>query len=57
MLVIFIAGGSASGKTELTKQLLEQFSNHGIQCLAIKLDDYYKEIPDGVDLDQYKQTT
>lgn len=57
MLIIFIAGGSASGKSELTKQLLKQFSKHKIQCLSIKLDDYYKEIPDEVDLIQYKQTT
>ena len=57
MLVIFIAGGSASGKTELTKQLLMQLNRHDIQCFSIKLDDYYKEIPDGVELVQYKQTT
>jgi len=57
MLVIFIAGASASGKTELTRQLVEQFNRHEIRCRSIKLDDYYKEIPDGMALIEYKQTT
>jgi uridine kinase len=57
MLIIFIAGGSASGKTELALQLREQFNALEINCLSIKLDDYYKEMPDGADLVQYKQTT
>jgi uridine kinase len=57
MIVVFIAGGSASGKTELTKQLLEKLKELKINCLSIKLDDYYKEIPEGVNIEKYKETT
>jgi uridine kinase len=57
MIVVFIAGGSASGKTELTKQILKKIKAFDTTCLALKMDDYYKEIPDGINIDKYKETT
>ncbi len=57
MLVVFIAGASASGKTKFAQQLLIKFNEIDIDCLSIKMDDYYKEIPLGVDLHEYKQMT
>ena len=57
MIVVFIAGGSASGKTELTQQLLGKFKELEMNCLSIKMDDYYKEIPEEIDIDRYKETT
>lgn len=57
MMVIFIARASASGKTKLAEQLLIKLKEKMINCLCIKMDDYYKEIPDNIALAQYKQTT
>ncbi len=57
MIVVFIAGASASGKTKLTELLLEGLSARAIHCFSIKMDDYYKEIPPNIDIAHYKQTT
>ncbi|MBX9702936.1 MAG: zeta toxin family protein [Silvanigrellaceae bacterium] len=57
MIVVFIAGGSASGKTELAKQLLDKLQKNQMNCLSIKMDDYYKEMPASLDIDHYKATT
>ncbi|MGB4984805.1 MAG: uridine kinase [Erysipelotrichaceae bacterium] len=40
-LIIGIAGGSASGKTSISRQLYEAFSNYK-SFVIIKQDDYYK---------------
>ena len=57
MLVVFIAGASASGKTKFAELLLIKLNEIGIDCLSLKMDDYYKEIPADLDLAQYKQMT
>ena len=57
MVVVFIAGASASGKTTFAEQLLIQLRDINIDCLSLKMDDYYKEIPASIDLAQYKQMT
>ena len=57
MLVVFIAGASASGKTKFAEQLITKLNEIGIDCLSLKMDDYYKEIPADIDLTQYKQVT
>jgi uridine kinase len=57
MLVIFIAGASGSGKTKLSNFIAKNFDTFSIQTSKIKLDDYYKEIPDGMNLEYYKKTT
>ena len=56
MLVIFIAGASGSGKTKLSNFIAKNFDTFSIQTSKIKLDDYYKEIPDGMNLEYYKKT-
>lgn len=57
MIIVCIAGGSASGKTTLTAQLLKQLNEFWPHCSSITMDDYYNEIPDGIDVDKYKETT
>ena len=57
MIAVFIAGASASGKTSLIKQISAKLKELHINCLSIRMDDYYKEIPPGLDIQQYKQTT
>ncbi|MDF1678672.1 MAG: zeta toxin family protein [Legionellaceae bacterium] len=57
MFIIFIAGGSAAGKTLLSKSLMERLNGLYKGCIAIKLDDYYREMPTYMDLAEYKQTT
>lgn len=41
-VIIGIAGGSASGKTSIAKQLYETFKGHH-KVVIIKQDDYYKD--------------
>ena len=41
-VIIGIAGGSASGKTSIAKQLYEYFKGHH-KVVIIKQDDYYKD--------------
>ena len=57
MITIFIAGASASGKSLLAKQLFTKLTGIGTSSLLMKMDDYYKEIPEGVDLAQYCSET
>ena len=42
-IIIGIAGGSASGKTSISRQVYEFFKGSHTTCI-IKQDDYYKEI-------------
>lgn len=44
-IIIGIAGGSASGKTSISRRLKEQFDNEG-SVLIIRQDDYYKDQSD-----------
>ena len=57
MNLIFIAGASGSGKTTLTTMLVEQLNQLGKTSQALSIDDYYVEIPDGVDIDYYRTHT
>ncbi len=43
--IIFIAGGSASGKTTLANKLRAEIQKAGFSCNLISMDDYFKEIP------------
>ena len=44
-IIIGIAGGSASGKTSISRRLKEHFENEG-SVLIIRQDDYYKDQSD-----------
>lgn len=41
-IIIGIAGGSASGKTSISRQVYECFKGSHTTCI-IKQDDYYKD--------------
>ena len=41
-IIIGIAGGSASGKTSISRQVYEFFKGSDTTCI-IKQDDYYKD--------------
>lgn len=57
MLILLIAGASASGKSKLSGLILERLSRLGITNSRLGVDDYYYEIPEGVDLAEYKKNT
>ncbi|CEK09557.1 uridine kinase family protein [Legionella hackeliae] len=42
MLFVFVAGASASGKTEIAKKIVETFNGMNIKTILIKMDDFYK---------------
>ncbi len=44
-IIIGIAGGSASGKTSISRRLKQQFENEG-SVLIVRQDDYYKDQSD-----------
>ncbi len=58
MIIILIAGASASGKTRLAAELLARLneSGHGTHLL-LKMDDYYHERPEGVDSEAFRRDT
>jgi uridine kinase len=41
--MVLVAGPSSSGKTTFVQRLRVQLMTHGIRCLTISLDNYYKE--------------
>lgn len=57
MYIVFVAGPSGAGKTTFTEILNAQLKELKITSASIRLDDYYKEIPDGVDFKEYKEKT
>lgn len=57
MILIFIAGASGSGKTTLANMLVERLNQSGKTSQVLSMDDYYHEIPEGVDLDHYRNNT
>lgn len=58
MIVIFIAGASASGKTTLSDMLKSHFvESLNRTCEVLRMDDYFKEAPEGCDIANYKATT
>lgn len=44
-MIIAIAGGSASGKTTVIKEIIERFNN-SVEISLISQDDYYKDLSD-----------
>lgn len=57
MIPIFIAGASASGKTYLSELLLSSLKEKVGHHVLLKMDDYFHEIPDGVDLEWFRENT
>lgn len=57
MIVIFIAGASASGKSTFAKKLMTKFVLENRNCFSLSMDDYYKEIPEGIDPTYYRNNT
>lgn len=57
MLFVIIGGASASGKTGLANELLAQLNAQEIHAQKLNMDDYYHEIPDGVDISKYRVET
>jgi len=41
--LVLVAGPSSSGKTTFVQRLRVQLMTHGIRCLTISLDNYYRE--------------
>lgn len=57
MICIFIGGASGSGKTSLTQHIFNKLKAEGFDAQKINMDDYYHEIPEGVDLDEFRNNT
>ena len=57
MMIIFIAGASASGKTTLSKKLNARLNQTNQTSQIISMDDYFLEIPDGVDIGYFRNNT
>ncbi|MDF1757123.1 MAG: zeta toxin family protein [Legionellaceae bacterium] len=57
MKVILIAGGSASGKSSLSRKLLDALRTEGKNAELIIMDSYYKEIPADREINEYRATT
>ena len=57
MILVLIAGASGSGKTHLSKLLLAQLNASGGDNLLITMDDYFLEIPAGIDIDWFRANT
>lgn len=54
MIIVLIAGASASGKTKLSELVREKLKNLDIDCSCLGMDHYYNEIPEGIDFNEYK---
>lgn len=57
MILIIIAGASASGKSQLATRLVTQLSAGGINAIQLKMDDYYLPMPEHLNLAEYKANT
>ena len=57
MFVILIAGPSASGKTGLATNLYTSLIESDPNIISIKMDDYFKEIPDGEEIEAFRANT
>ncbi|KTD11820.1 uridine kinase [Legionella gratiana] len=57
MLFVIIGGASGSGKTGLSHQLLAKLQKDGISAQLLNMDDYYHEIPEGRNLEDYRKNT
>ncbi len=54
---VFIGGGSGSGKTTLSTLLDARLIEQGKTCATIKMDDYFHEKPERIDLKKYQDET
>ncbi len=57
MLLVIINGQSGTGKSEITNRLLTKLKKKGIDAQKLNMDDYYKEIPEGVNITEYRNNT
>lgn len=57
MFFVIIGGASGSGKTGLSHRLLTKLQDAGISAQILNMDDYYHEIPEGVDLEYFRKNT
>ncbi|MCD6253887.1 MAG: uridine kinase [Thermotogae bacterium] len=46
MMLVAVVGGSGAGKTSVANAIAERFVD---KCGILSLDDYYKDLPEGVD--------
>ncbi|HCZ05770.1 MAG: uridine kinase [Thermotogota bacterium] len=46
MILVAVVGGSGAGKTSVATTIAERF---GDRCGILSLDDYYRDLPEGVD--------
>lgn len=57
MIFVIIGGASGSGKTGLSHHLLNKLKDNGMSAQILNMDDYYHEIPEGVDLEYFRKNT
>ncbi|AUH71381.1 uridine kinase family protein [Legionella sainthelensi] len=57
MIFVIIGGASGSGKTGLSHHLLTKLKDNGMGAQILNMDDYYHEIPEGVDLEYFRKNT
>ncbi|PWY55838.1 uridine kinase [Legionella qingyii] len=57
MIFIIIGGASGSGKTGLSLHLLEKLKLNGVSAQILNMDDYYRECPEEVNLEEYRRDT
>jgi uridine kinase len=57
MFFVFIGGASASGKTGVSEHLLKKLTETGIKAQKLNMDDYYKERPDEVSIEEFRAKT
>ena len=54
---IFVGGQSGAGKSTFAKVLSEYVVSQHLRCAVISTDNYFREIPEGMDLVRYQQET
>ena len=57
MIFVFIGGASGSGKTGLSRHILSKLLSTGISAQILNMDDYYHEIPQGVNIEEFRRNT
>lgn len=57
MFFVIIGGASGSGKTGISHHLLTKLKDNGMSAQILNMDDYYHEIPEGVDLEYFRKNT
>jgi uridine kinase len=57
VVFVFIGGASASGKTSFAKALHSKILEQGRTAHVISMDNYYRELPEGIDLRSYRRQT